>query len=243
MVECVSSKIGCFPVRDKTASSWEDGVRRMLEENTDEITVLVSDRDSAVVGNAFRKRMKEKYGIDWCFLKSRSKAFLAETYIGHVKTALSVAMAANPKEKDWSKFLPAVVERFNDKLSPGTRMKRKSINKGNYLEALAQRYKVGDPEASFHGTHVSGESISPKRAKLLWKYAVGTRVRLSRRASHVKGERFEGFAKPSLKGSFGPTERVVVRRALRASGNSLVPVYELSGISGHFYEVELLQVG
>ena len=79
-VECLSGQLAAVPCKNFTTKAWESALTAILESSgIHAITVIVSDRDSAVKSNhaseGLRGRLKSKRGIGWIFLKNRNKAF------------------------------------------------------------------------------------------------------------------------------------------------------------------------
>jgi hypothetical protein len=80
-VECVSGQLSVHPCRDKKSASWEAAVRVMVERDFNSVVCIISDQDASVTSDRFRANIKEKYGVEWSFLKSRGKAMKAERSI------------------------------------------------------------------------------------------------------------------------------------------------------------------
>jgi hypothetical protein len=79
--ESLSGQLAIHPVKDKTTASWEKGVVAMAEAKFNAVRVLVTDRDSAVKSDAFRKSVKKRFGISWTWLKARNKCFKSERFV------------------------------------------------------------------------------------------------------------------------------------------------------------------
>ena len=73
--ECLSGQLAVVPCRDKTSRSWEDAVEKMCEGKFNAVANFLSDRDAVATSASFRAGLREKFGIGWTFLPSRSKAF------------------------------------------------------------------------------------------------------------------------------------------------------------------------
>jgi len=143
-VDSLSQKLACYPFPNKSRASWEKGVRLMLEKDFAYVTTFVSDRDTAVSGEAFQRRIKKELGIDWLHLPSRDKSFLAEEKIGYLKDRLSqgMKMRAPPKDKVWVDLIEGVVADFNNRYVTGTKIRRVDVTKSNQLDILQQRHGV-----------------------------------------------------------------------------------------------------
>lgn len=257
-VEMLSQQLQVVPCRDGTTASWEAAVTKMAETGFNAVRTLVTDRDSAVKSQAFRDRIKEKFGISWTWLKNRNKvraasaaaaaaalltallppqAFKSERYIGHCKNWLSQAMRANG-DKRWVHLLPRFVADHNAGFVTGTDVVRSTVNQHNYVGLLAKMFKTESPTLLFN---VSGmEDLPGPLAKLVWRHEVGDKVLLARRSDFsLKGK--NSFEKVSVVGAYGPEVHTVARRMAKNNAKLFVtPVYGLAKLPGTwFYENEL----
>jgi hypothetical protein len=237
-VECLSQKISCIPVKDKSSASWEKAITQMIEESYGEIRNIVSDRDSAVTSAKFQRGIYHTYGVKFTFLRSRSKAFKAELMNKFMKRRLSIAMKANPNETDWTKFVPGIVKDYNSQKIPGTNITRDSVNKHNYMQLLEQLYKSKDPSMLFNIS--AGMNVSPETRKIIWRYNVGDKVLLNRDPDYTEGK--DAFLKTSVKGAYGEKVYTIKNLVYKTSKWTIVPTYRLKNIKGLFYEAELLPV-
>jgi hypothetical protein len=73
-VEVVSQQLFALGMKDGKQASWEKAVTELAETKFHSMNVIVTDRDSAVKSQAFRDSIKERFGITWTHLRSRSKA-------------------------------------------------------------------------------------------------------------------------------------------------------------------------
>jgi hypothetical protein len=237
-VECLSQKIACIPVVNKSSASWEKAITKMIEESYGEIRNIVSDRDSAVTSEKFRRGIYRDYGVKFTFLRSRSKAFKAENMIKFMKRRLSIAMKANPKETDWTQFVDGIVKDYNSQKIPGTNITRNSVNKNNYMQLLEQLYKSTDASMLFNVS--AGMNVSPSVRKTIWRYNVGDKVLLNRNPDYTEGK--DAFLKTSVKGTYGETVYTITEQVYKTSHWTIVPTYRLNKIKGLFYEAELFPV-
>ena len=98
-VENVTNRLFVHPCKTKETASWEEAIEKFIEL-TRNVTTIFSDRDTVVTSRNFRARVMDKYNVNWYFLKKGSKAYLAERYIGFVKTKLSQALESRDEEGD-----------------------------------------------------------------------------------------------------------------------------------------------
>jgi hypothetical protein len=156
--------------------------------------------------------------------------------IRFLKERLSIAERANGDGR-WAVHLPGILSDHNAQLIKGTRIRRNSVDQNNYLSLVGKLYKSTEPSMLFN---MAEPFRAPsKLARFLWRYAVGDKVMLARRVDYdLKKKSY--FEKPSVKGAFGP--KVYTVTACRVKMNSaffLNPVYELSTLTGLYYQTEL----
>jgi hypothetical protein len=240
-VDSFSQKLACLASANATQATWEKGVIACKEHHFPVVSCIVSDRDTAVAGETFQRAMRERYGIRWIHLRSRSKAFHAERMIRYCKERLSQAMQASAERGDanknnWIRHVGPMVDDYNSRFISGTTFRRRDASPANYLAILEQKYGFVNPTTVFNSS-VSG-NFSSRMGAMLFKYPVGARVLLSREADYT-GKQRGAFAKKSVTGSYGNAYRVS-RRLLKSNGKFfLSPVYGLEGLEGLFYESEL----
>lgn len=243
-VDTLSQKLAVVPCRDKKQETWEKAVAKMLEETFDgQVQTILSDRDVAIAGREFKRRIKAERGITWAHLPDRSKAVHAEGMIGDVKRRLSMALANNPRgDNRWVDRVAKIVAEHNGQAVTGTGVARKDVNKDNYLEVVAQRGKTSDPVAMLNLGAASGDSFSEEVRKKLWKYAAGQRVLVAKKSTHAEKPGGGAFHKSSVEGDYSFKSYVVDRLLMRHSADQvLVPMYKLRGLSSSvFYEGDLI---
>ena len=245
-VENVTNRLFVHPCKTKETSSWESAVNQFVQL-TRNVTTIFSDRDTVVTSPHFRERLMKKYkGVRWYFLKKGSKSYLAERYIGFVKTKLSQALESrhNNPTKNWVQFVQPLVTEYNRQKIEGTSYSRQAVDSDNFQHFLQQKFNTSDPEASFTGFKV-GPFDNERWNKLLFRFGPGQKVLLARRANwRFADQKKEGgvFSKFSTVGGFGSSEYTVSGRQLRQTASKrYVAVYGLKelGPSLHFYDAEL----
>jgi hypothetical protein len=175
-------------------------------------------------------------------LKKGHKAFLAERYIGFVKTKLSQALA-HKGGKNWVQFVEPLVKEYNSEKIEGTSYKRSTISRENFSHFLSQLLKLEQPELTFNGFK-AGPFQTDEWNRKIFKFDLGQRVLLARRANWKETEeKLTAFTKISSVGGFGKTVFTISGRQLRRNKSlkTFVPVYSLQelGPSLHFYANEL----
>ena len=239
-VENVTNRLFVYPCKTKETKHWEEAIQKFIEL-TRNVTTIYSDRDTVVTSKNFRHRMIVKHYVNWYFLKKGSKAYLAERYIGFVKTKLSQALESRTSPtKNWVQFVEPLVSEYNKTKIEGTSYSRQAVDSNNFQHFLQQKFKMKDPETMFSGFKI-GPFVNKQWNLAIFKFALGQKVLLAR-ASNWK-EQKKGFEKRSTTGGFGSTEYTVSGRQLRQTvkKNKFVAVYALQefGNSLHFYESEL----
>ena len=246
-VENLTNRLFVLPTRGKHTQQWLNSISRFVEL-TRQVSTIYSDRDSVALSSTFRAEIQSKYGIRWHFMKKGNKSFLAERYIGLVKTKLSQAIAsglasANPSR--WIDLVEPLVKEYNLQQIPGTSYKRQSISRENFNHFLSQLFDSKDYDLRFSGFAVQ-PFLSAKWNKKVFKFELNDRVRVSRKADWTDPENRTSFKKVSLVGGFGNKIYTVSGRQLRSdrSMKRYVPVYQLAEIEGgfQFYKSELVKV-
>lgn len=240
-VENFTNKIFASPCRGKGTAEWLKAISDFVEKTRD-IRTIFSDRDSVATSMTFRENLLQKYGFRWYFLKKGHKAFLAERYIGFLKTKLSQILK-HKNEKRWIDYLQAICSEYNQTKIEGTSYRRQAVNRVNFSHFLSQLLKTKEPELSFN-SFKAGPFENENWNERIFKFRLGERVLLARRATwDDQSEKMKAFLKTSQEGGFGKRIFTIGGRQLRASKwqKSYVPVYSLNelGPSLHFYANEL----
>jgi len=240
-VENFTNKLFAMPCKGKGTTEWVNAISAFVE-NTRDIRTIFSDRDSVATSEKFRENLLKKYGFSWYFLKKGHKAYLAERYIGFLKTKLAQILKYK-KEKRWIGYLAAICAEYNQSKIEGTSYRRQAVNRANFSHFLSQFLKTAEPELTFN-SFKAGPFENKDWNRRIFKFDLGDRVLLSRRATwDDEKEKLKAFTKVSTEGGFGKRIFTVGARQLRASKwqKSYVPVYSLSelGPSLHFYTNEL----
>jgi hypothetical protein len=239
-VDCLSGKMACLTFANKSQQSWERGVTTMIEEIFPCVTTIITDRDSAVSGAAFQKRIQKTMGVTWYHLRTRSKAYKAELGIKFLKRRLAIALRANPKgDNNWLQHVQPILDDYNSQFVPGTNVRRNDVNKYNVRKVLEQVYHSKDYETLFTGSVAA--NFSPQLTKLLgFKFAVGQKVLLAKVSNYFTKK--SGFAKPSVEGSYGDQVFTVEECLLKTDKTKRFYnyVYRLEGVEGLFYPSELI---
>lgn len=245
-VENLTNRLFVLPTRGKDTKQWLEALSKFVEVSR-QVSVVYSDRD-AVASQSFRDKIRRDYNIRWYFLKKGHKSYLAERYVGFVKTKLSQVLSSDPRlagKKRWVDLVEPLVKEYNSQLVPGTRYKRQAVSKENYSSFLAQLFKTPDYDLGISG-RVLSQFENPKWNRAVFAFDLGDRVRVSRKADWTDPENRSGFKKASTVGGFGSRIYTVSGRQLRATkdGSRFVPVYQLKEIrdGGYvFYENELVR--
>jgi hypothetical protein len=239
-VDCLSGKLACLTFANKSQQSWERGVTTMIRDLFPCVTTVVTDRDSAVSGEAFQRRIQKTLGVTWYHLRTRSKAYKAELGIKFLKRRLAVALRANKKgDNNWLQHLDPIVRDYNAQCVPGTNIRRDDVNKFNVRNVLEQVYHSKDYEALFTGSVAS--NFSPQLTKLLgFRFKPGQKVLLAKTSNYFTKK--SAFAKPTVEGAYGDHVFTVAECLLKTDKTKRFYnyVYRLEGVEGLFYPSELI---
>lgn len=161
-----------------------------------------------------------------------------------MKNRLSVAMN-HKKTNRWVDFLEPLLREYNTSKIEGTSYTRQSVNKYNFEHFLSQLLKTDQPELRFNAGAV-GPFRHEKWNRLVFRFSLGQKVLLSKRAEWKSKHRYHAFEKYSVEGGYSSNVYTVSGMQLRRTRqpNSLVAVYSLReyGPGMHFYEPELKSV-
>ena len=240
-VENFTNLLFVLPTKGKGTPEWLKAIETFVEIRRD-VRCIYSDRDSVATSLNFRDTIYNRYKIKWGFLKKGHKAYLAERYIGFMKTKLSQALAQRGGKK-WIQFVDPIVKEYNNEKIENTSYRRQAVNRVNFDHFLSQLLKTSEPELEFN-RFKAGPFENSQWNKKIFKFDLGQRVLLARSANWKDSkEKAKAFTKISMVGGFGKTVYTVTGRQLRCSKGckSYVPVYSLGelGPSLHFYANEL----
>ena len=158
--------------------------------------------------------------------------------IRFVKERLSIAERANGDGR-WVIHVPDLIKDYNNQIIKDSgNVRRKSVNKHNYLDLLEKVHKSSSPSLLFNMGDVPEQSAL---SKFIWKYQVGDKVLMSRKDSGaLKGDSSLYFEKPSVKGTFGPKVYEIAGRHTKTNSKLfLCAVYSLKGLPGKYYQTGL----
>lgn len=201
----------------------------------------------ASLGSAkFALKMKTRYNIPVFQEKSRNKAYMAESAIGHIKKRLYKEMDLKkkdkaPQPKNWIDVLPRVVKQWNSEFVPNTRIRRSDMTEKKYYKVLSEKMGVSDIEDLFNSASMPETQIPSDLRDKIFRFEVGQCVLL---ASYVDPD-LTSKERANLKGArdfrFSPKKRYVAERKLRSTHTlSYVPVYRLKGLPRYYYASELV---
>jgi hypothetical protein len=240
-VENFTNKIFAAPSRGKGTPEWLAAISSFVEQ-TRNVRVILSDRDSVAKSENFRAKIIRDYGIMWDFLRKGNKAYLAERYVRFLKTKLSQVLDLKGGKK-WIQYLPAICSEYNQTKVEGTSFRRHAVSEANFSLFLSQLLKTTEPELLFNSAK-AGPFVTEAWNRKIFKFNLGEKVLLARAANWADGtERLRTFVRASTRGGFGKNVYTVGGRQLRTTKHfkSYVPVYSLLelGPSLHFYTNEL----
>ena len=243
-VENFTNRLFVLPTKGKGTKEWLNAIAKFVEL-TREVRVIYTDRDSVATSPKFRTEIVDKYGIEWHFLKKGNKSYLAERYIGFVKTKLSQALEQEEGGggKKWETYISDLCSEYNKQKVEGTSYRRQAISKSNFDHFMGQLLDVKDPALLYNG-FAAGPFERKSWNRAIFKFDLGDKVLVARAANwKFPTEKLGSFGKATVRGSFGTAPYTVTGRQLRSdkSRKNLVAVYSLEefGPNLHFYTKEL----
>ncbi len=257
-VEISTLQVAAEPIKNRSYKELMRAITKVARNSViSSITTLLTDRETTFKSDRFVRQVKLRLGIKMAFLKRRHKAYYAELFNSIIKKQLGAALSYENQRRekkkrrgpapDWIKYLPGIVAGLNNRNVPGTDMKRKSVNRNNFLEMLCKKNGSRDPYAEMNSYTVPSASIrSEDWRRQIFKHQLGDLVLVERRALYSAGPAGR-FPKYALRGSRPKRPYFIVGAALKKGGPfTLAPVYRIraSGsnrpLSGWFYQSELV---
>ena len=242
------SEVGdVVPIANKTRESWERAIMEFVKRGRFKyIRTFISDRDVAISSKVFRDRLKRETGIGWYIQDKRIKSFRAERFQRFLKDRFGQGMAMNhadPKLRNcWVRLIDPILDDYNSKFVTGTNIRRKDVDKDNYLEVLRQRFPQAENQRDFVPLSFA-TSFTPQLAEKVFKYDVGEKVLVSRSATREDETKGGIFLKRSLHGAFAPKICKIEYTALRSSNSGVaIPTYYIENDEKPYYESELAPV-
>lgn len=206
-----------FSKRDK--DSMYATLTRLLDRGVLGQTMeVLTDGESSLRSPDFRKRLWRERGIRFIVLGSRSKAYLSERAIRHVRTKLSQAMEVEGS-KNWTRRLRGILDKHNKARVPGTSFRRVDVDRSTLAEFMEQLYEIPDWHA-LPGLSRVTDTMLGKKGELAFKFSRGERVLADRRQVGEAGP----YPKPSAEGYYSRRVFRVHKRMLATTKDlGLVP--------------------
>lgn len=174
---------------------------------------IASDREKALKSKQFRKWLYDTYYVKLYFLRTRSKAYLAERAVKYLKSRCNVSMKFNKKFR-WVDYLAAITSEYNSKVIKGTKFKRSEVNQNNFHEFMKQRWGKHYNERRTHAS-IDGRSLG-ELADKIFKFKLRQKVLLSQRL-----DKSRVFNKTTTEGYYDPTVYYVIRRMLKTTRSGI----------------------
>ncbi len=213
-VEALSGTLGAIAIKRRTLGAFEEAFEKLIRlTQLDSLHLVLCDREVSLYSRVFAERQKARHGLRLRYLKTRSKAYLAERAIRTVKTTLQACMDTLGT-KAWVDLLPGCIRGLNSRKVPGTDFAPREVNADNVTEFLKQRWGVANFRALFNTATVNARNISNKEwLRHLFRFELGGRVLVSLRALGRRGP----FHKSSVAGNYAAEIYVVCERFLATS--------------------------
>ena len=250
-VENLTNRLFVEPTKGKNTDQWLKSIAAFLEQ-TRNVKLVYSDRDSVAQSKKFRDRLEEKYGVKWRFLAKDNKSYLAESLIGFFKRKLGQGLRAKGGKR-WIDLIRPICDTYNSQTVPKTKFKRGAIDESNFDRFVGQLFGESDPTLSRYNSFKAGPFETKAWNKAIFKFDKGDKVLVVKSAVWKKnllpdGRKESVFSKRSSEGAFTSTPFTVAGRQLRAvrDYSRLVPVYSLKELGERhltFYEPQLRRAG
>lgn len=161
-----------------------------------------------------------------------------------MKNRLSAALKFR-SSKRWIDFVPGLVKEYNTTKIEGTSYRRQAVTKDNFDHFLTQLLGTDQPELLFNAGVVSRFQTESWN-RLVFRFRLGQKVLLSKRAEWKAKHKYHAFTKYSVEGGYSEKPYTVSGMQLRMTKGlkDMVAVYSLAeyGPTMHFYEPELKAV-
>jgi len=249
-VENLTNRLFASETRGKDTDQWLNSISRFLE-NTRDVNLVYSDRDSVAKSDKFRQRLEKRYGIRWHFLAKDNKSYLAESLIGFVKRKLGQGLRVRGGKR-WIDLLKPICDTYNHEKISGTRYRRGAIHRRNFNDFVGELFGEKDVTVSRYNSFKAGPFENENWNKAIFKFEPGDKVLVLRSAIWKQearsGDKIGAFSKRSSEGGFSQKPFTIAGRQLRAVRNykCMVPVYSLKEIGErhlNYYEPQLRKVG
>ena len=216
----IAGKRWAIPMKSRKTSEFEEALEQICKGGIfPAVTSILSDRETTITSTNFQKKMMERYGIRFRFIR-RYKAWSSELAIRHTKRDLSIALLSSGSRR-WTNILTEVVNNHNRKKIPGTSFTPNQVDASNFLEFINELHDVKDATMNFSTNSIDSRSIVNKDwIKKLFKYSIGQQVL----ASNYSLEGRKAFGKSSVDGTYSKKPYFIKRAKLRQTReNTLVP--------------------
>lgn len=250
-VENLTNRLFVEPTKGKSTDQWLNSIAKFLEQ-TRNVKLVYSDRDSVALSRRFRDRLETKYGVKWRFLAKDNKSYLAESLIGFFKRKLAQALRAKGGKR-WIDFVKPICDTYNAQTIPKTTYKRGAVDESNFDRFVGQLFGVSDPSLERYNSFKAGPFETDSWNKAVFRFSKGDRVHVVKTAIWKKhllpdGRKANVFSKRSTGGAFTSKTFTIAGCQLRAvrDYSTLVPVYSLKELGERhltFYEPQLRRAG
>lgn len=265
--EIVSGAIGALEIKNKTTKELFQAIANIIAKGPfKQVHTLVWDQESAITSSKFRDLLQNEYGVKVFFLKSRSKAYLAELAVAYIKKRIAMKVEASGNKRWIGNILQNIIRHYNEQNVPGTKFKRGSITRKNTELFLRAKLKTKNPTLTFNASTLKPSSLrSSEWRDKLFKFQVGDEVLVLKKAkiygnneiddSYVKkkskinddptyrptnksvSKKGVFKDKSTLKGSYSRKSFTIAERTLKSSNQWFwTAVYKLEEREGFFYE-------
>lgn len=221
-VEYSTGYLFTYPIKNKNTATYRAATNALVESGAvNTIRTIYSDREGALWSKNFRAELYARHKIKLAFLKTRSKAYLAERSIRFLKSRVA-SLRRTTGERNWPMLMQGVVDQYNNKKVPGTDFRRRTIDESNFAAFMRQKLNLENFNQITNYSSISCTSLPEAWNKSIFRYPLRARVLIE--AQLDKDETKTIFGKKTIKGWTSKTAFFISGRFLRTTKDqSLTP--------------------
>ena len=217
----IADKRWAIPMKSRKEAEFESALEQICKGGIfPAVRTILSDRESVIASPKFQKKMLDKYGIKFKFIRRYNKAWSSELAIKHTKRELSISLISSGGKK-WLNILKEIINGHNRKQIAGTSFSPNKVDSKNFLEFINQLHDIKDATMNFSTNSIDSRNIKSQNwIKKLFKFYIKEKVLASRYS--LEGRK--AFDKSSVEGTYSSKPFYIHRAKLRQTkNNTLVP--------------------
>lgn len=172
VINCFTKVADAYPLKDKSAKSVTEAMRKYLKKNKTTIKHLQTDMGKEFYNSLFQKLIKE-YDINHYSTYSEMKAAIVERFNRTLKSQM-FKMFSKRGTFQWVEILPKLINTYNNKYHRTIGMKPNQVNKLNE-KLVSERIKK--------------QTLPKLEKRLPQKFLIGDQVRISK-TRHIFSKKY-----------------------------------------------------